>query len=261
MSDQQQQPEKKKRSKLVTCIGIGISFVIFFICMNLAIAALFGGDDAEPETPINEKITVEAKVTATTEPTATEAPADTPILEPTEALTDTPLPEPTTWVGVIDCPACVEGENIPLTLWAEIGEMGSGSPKVNHGDICIILDKGVTEEAPGIDPGIEKYKLDCDGKIGWLRAEGVKPAEQTTEPAHVLIDPGTYVVGEDIEPGIYQGEHVDWCFWERLSDFSGETSGTIVAGAVLPDEKFYVEVMETDFAFYTSCQLVSFTPK
>jgi len=36
---EQQQPEKKKRSKLVTCIGIGIAFVIFYICMNLTIVA------------------------------------------------------------------------------------------------------------------------------------------------------------------------------------------------------------------------------
>ena len=255
MSDQQQQPEKKKRP--TTCgilFVIGIVLILVYVCGNLGLAAIADFTDRDTETPTDEKITVETKVI--------ETPADTPILEPTEALTDTPLPEPTTWVGVIDCPACVEGENIPLTLWAEIGEMGSGSPKVNHGDICIILDKGVTEEAPGIDPGIEKYKLDCDGKIGWLRAEGVKPAEQTTEPAHVLIDPGTYVVGEDIEPGIYQGETVDRCYWERLSDFSGEGSGTITnGGGGEPGSKFYVEVMETDFGFYTSCPLVSFTPK
>ena len=129
----------------------------------------------------------------------TDVPTDTLILEPTEApevctrcgrtdtlvpeptatvevaATDTPMPEPTTWVGVIDCAECIEGDT--FTLWAEVNDIGYNSPKVMYGDICMVLEMGVTEEAPGIDPGIEKYKLDCDGKIGWLRAEGVKPAE------------------------------------------------------------------------------------
>ncbi len=47
---------------------------------------------------------------------------------------------------------------------------GNSPGKVIHGDTCIVLDKGVTD-------GIEKYQLDCEGKIGWLRAEGIKPAE------------------------------------------------------------------------------------
>ena len=48
--------------------------------------------------------------------------------------------------------------------------MGQSPGKVNHGDTCIILDKGVTD-------GIEKYQLDCEGKKGWLRAEAINPAE------------------------------------------------------------------------------------
>ena len=253
MSDQQQQPEKKKRSKLVTCIGIGISFVIFFICMNLTIAALFGGDDAEPETPINEKITVEAKVTATTEPTATEAPADTPILEPTEAPTATPETK-----VLLSCQDCAE-EGILINLWNEPGGLSATSKMLGefeHLTVCILLDETTIDD-------FLWYKVRCDSIEGWLshrlvEAGDVKPAE----PTLVLIDPGTYVVGEDIEPGIYQGETVDHCYWERLSDFSGELSGTIAnGGGGEPGSKFYVEVVETDFAFYTSCPLVSFTPK
>lgn len=78
--------------------------------------------------------------------------------------TNTTGPAPKEWIGVIYCPEC---GGIELNLWEQIGNMGAGGGKVMHGDVCIIIDQGVYD-------GIEKYRLNCDGKIGWLRTEGVQ---------------------------------------------------------------------------------------
>lgn len=65
--------------------------------------------------------------------------------------------------GVINCPEC---EGIALILWKQIGNIGGGAGEVHHGDRCKVINSGSYE-------GIWKYKLNCAGKIGWLRGEGV----------------------------------------------------------------------------------------
>ena len=75
--------------------------------------------------------------------------------------------KPTDWLVVVGCPKC---RGIPLTLWQKIDDIGTSPGKVDHGSTCNVLNQGVID-------GVEKYQLDCDGKIGWLRAEVVKPAE------------------------------------------------------------------------------------
>jgi hypothetical protein len=77
-----------------------------------------------------------------------------------------PVVKSTDWLVVVGCPKC---RGIPLTLWQQIDDIGTSPGKVDHGSTCIVLDQGVID-------GVEKYQLDCDGKIGWLRAEVVKPA-------------------------------------------------------------------------------------
>lgn len=59
---------------------------------------------------------------------------------------------------------------------------------------------------------------------------------------------GTWVVGEDIEPGVYRNSG-DWssCYWERLSGLSGEF-GDIIANGI-PDGPVVVEIAGSDAAF------------
>jgi hypothetical protein len=101
-------------------------------------------------------------------PTDEETPLQLP--EPTNTAveiavpTNTSAPAPTERIGVINCPECGD---VALILWVEIDDIGAGGGKVMHGDTCIIIDQGITD-------GIEKYRLNCDGKIGWLRSEGVQ---------------------------------------------------------------------------------------
>lgn len=83
------------------------------------------------------------------------------------------------------------------------------------------------------------------------------PLPPTATPDPNLIQPGTYLVGTDIRPGIYKGQAgydlFASCYWARLKDLSGSL------GAVLANDnsigQFYVEVKESDYAFETRCEL------
>lgn len=83
------------------------------------------------------------------------------------------------------------------------------------------------------------------------------PVPPTATPDPNLIQPGTYLVGTDIRPGIYKGQAgydlFTSCYWARLKDLSGSLD------AVLANDnsvgQFYVEVKESDYAFETRCEL------
>lgn len=73
-----------------------------------------------------------------------------------------------------------------------------------------------------------------------------------------LVRIGTHIVGTDIQPGIYRGEAgsdlFGSCYWARLKDLTGDF------GALLANDnsigQFYVEVLESDYALETRCELV-----
>ena len=79
----------------------------------------------------------------------------------------------------------------------------------------------------------------------------------STEGFPTQLLPGTYLVGRDIEPGIYAGlagtEVLDSCYWARLTGVSGESSEIIANDNA--KGRFYVEVSPTDIALSTRCEL------
>lgn len=87
--------------------------------------------------------------------------------------------------------------------------------------------------------------------------EPTSTLEPTATENPYLLNTGTYLVGTDIETGIYYGtagyDLFDSCYWARLDDLSGEL------GSILANEnaigQYYVEVKETDYAFETACRL------
>ena len=82
------------------------------------------------------------------------------------------------------------------------------------------------------------------------------PAETSSITNQNLINAGTYLVGSEIQPGIYRGESLnESCYWARLENLSGEF-GAILANDINTGQ-FYVEVKNSDFAFETRCELVS----
>ncbi len=64
---------------------------------------------------------------------------------------------------------------------------------------------------------------------------------------------GTHVVGDDVEPGVYETGIVGrlGCDWERLSGLSGEFDDIITNGIVVNHD--VVEILEEDAAFSTDC--------
>lgn len=74
----------------------------------------------------------------------------------------------------------------------------------------------------------------------------------TTLPTReVVFSDGTHLVGDDIQPGIYESDdEVEpfGCYWERLSGLGGTLDEVIANG--LTDHHEIVEVVETDEAFH-----------
>lgn len=85
-------------------------------------------------------------------------------------------------------------------------------------------------------------------------AQPITGAPQSEETP---IVPVTYIVGTDIQPGLYRGDAgQDWfdlCYWTRLRDLSGQPDSIVVTFA--PIGQFYFEVAETDYAVETTCEL------
>ena len=87
----------------------------------------------------------------------------------------------------------------------------------------------------------------------------VTPLEDWPVPAQPLSElaPGTYLVGRDIAPGIYIGEVPAnfTCSYQRLRGVSREDLDTIEARTFSEGVRFYVDVMASDYALYTHCDL------
>lgn len=83
------------------------------------------------------------------------------------------------------------------------------------------------------------------------------PVPPTATPNPDLLRPGTYIVGTDIQPGIYRGNAgqgvFSSCYWARLKDLSGSIDALTANDNSLG--QFYVEVAQGDYAFETACQV------
>lgn len=79
------------------------------------------------------------------------------------------------------------------------------------------------------------------------------PVPPTPTP-ETIVPVGTSLVGEDIEPGIYVGFTDRSCYWERLSDLSGDLDSIIANGN--NTGQFYIEVLQSDRALTTDCELL-----
>ena len=78
-------------------------------------------------------------------------------------------------------------------------------------------------------------------------ATAAAPTTDTPEPPG--FGDGTYLVGTDIQPGLYRTDGTDFCSWQRLSDLSGDHDA--VLAWEFADGQAYVEILPTDVAFST----------
>lgn len=91
---------------------------------------------------------------------------------------------------------------------------------------------------------------DLEGELE-TREEDISADELELE-ANTIPGSGTYLVGEDIQPGTYRTvlDGSSSCYWARLAGLSGEL-GDIIANDNVSGQAF-VTIAETDVAFETS---------
>jgi len=80
-------------------------------------------------------------------------------------------------------------------------------------------------------------------------------AATTSVPPEPAFGAGTLIVGEDVQPGIYETGIVTdilGCGWDRLSGLSGEPEDIIAGNPVSNHD--VVEIMADDVAFDTDCE-------
>jgi hypothetical protein len=124
---------------------------------------------------------------------------------------------------------------------------------------------------PTVDPGsvqtaivqtVAAAELQTSAPSIPTNTEASQNPEPTSTPPPTqnpnLIKPGTYLVGVDIKAGIYRGEAgagvFSSCYWERLKDLSGSFDSILANDNSVG--QFYVEVVGTDYAINTHCDLV-----
>jgi hypothetical protein len=77
-----------------------------------------------------------------------------------------------------------------------------------------------------------------------------------------LVKPGTYLVNTDIQPGIYRGQAgtdlPSSCYWQRMKDLTGGVDSVLANDNSVG--QFYVEILSTDHAFETRCEITRLDP-
>lgn len=76
----------------------------------------------------------------------------------------------------------------------------------------------------------------------------ILPVDKVPAPPAFLthLEPSMYLVGRDIEAGLYQGSG-ESCYWERLKNVAGGLDAIIANDG--PEGNFFVQISPTDFAF------------
>ncbi|TQL77706.1 hypothetical protein FB566_3269 [Stackebrandtia endophytica] len=82
--------------------------------------------------------------------------------------------------------------------------------------------------------------------------EPTQDGEQPQDPNADIPGDGTFVVGEDVQPGEYRAvvpEDSYLCYWERLSDTTGDFEDIITNGIAEAGDEVMVTIEESDRAF------------
>ena len=90
------------------------------------------------------------------------------------------------------------------------------------------------------------------------------PIDQVPAPAEfeTALGPGMYIVGRDIQEGLYRGEagtdFSDSCYWARLSGLAGGLNTILANGN--ETGQFFIQVLATDVALDVGCDVAWVNP-
>ena len=202
--------------------------------------------------------TPEPTATAALMPTATGASVATPMPSATAAPTPTNIPTPVTTAS-ISAGTYRVGTDLAAGLYrgdASTGILGFCYWARLSG-LSGQLDEIIANDTPMGQFFVEIMETDAAFETG-CTIEPVLDSGLTSAPPIISsITPGTYRIGIDIPAGLYRGDasnaSTGFCYWARLSGFSGELE-EIIANDV-PSGQFFVQVAETDGGLSTSCAL------
>ena len=198
---------------------------------------------AAPPSPAVAPITTPLPTETPVEPTATPFPASTP--KPTE----TPSIRPGTYAV---------GQDIDPGTY--VGIAGTGVL-----DTCYWARlqgvSGALDDILANDNVMGQFYIEVLEGDGYLETHcQITSLAAWPEPSELpeSLQPGTYLVGRDIAAGTYRGEAgeevLDWCYWARLNGVTGEPKD-VAANHNATGGPFYVEVLDTDYALNTTCDL------
>lgn len=261
----------KKRSKKRIILLLAIPAVLACFCFTAFLMAINSSDNSSAKpTAVAERGIEVPSADEGEEPTTGPGPTDEPAREPTSEPTAkpsptkkptreptaTPLPTETPDPNLIRAGTYLVGSDIQPGLYKGVSGAGFfGSCywerlKDLSGSFDAILanDNSAGQFYIEVKEGDYALKTDCD--LVWLETI----PEHTGGYPH-SITTGTYLVGNDIQPGIYKGQAGigNSCYWERLKSLAGDFD------SILANEnsvgQFYVEVTANDYAFQTGCDL------
>jgi hypothetical protein len=249
-----EEPKKTSRVKLLIILGGGI--LVLCIC-GVIFTSLFPSETTPTPEPIADAVIdteePEMQEEILEAPTLTVAPTSTNTPQPTHTATATPDPNfinrGTHLVNVDIEPGIyrgMAGTNIfDSCYWERLSDLS--------GELNAII---ANENALGqfyveVSDDDFAFRIDCD-------VARLDPLPEPADEFPVEIDIGMYLVGIDIEPGLYQGlggdDILDSCYWQRMGDVLGALSSIIANDN--STGQFYIQVSASDFALQTGCPLI-----
>jgi hypothetical protein len=147
---------------------------------------------------------------------------------------DTPTNPATSTGGSGDTPK----KKVPTWLWVVGGILVLGLVINAFGG----SDSGETAaDPPASAPAAPNEPEGTDDQVAQ------EPAEEVAAEPEAGFGDGTYIVGENLDPGIYRSTGTNLCYWERMSGFGGTFEEIIANG----NEGTIVEIVASDAGFKT----------
>ncbi len=254
---------KKWEKNRILLAFAGIATVL--VCLFAIASIMSGGTNQNAKPAAANGLPQRSSPTSTTNiplqtytgiPTDTRLPSPTktsiPLPSATQAPSATPdpnsIPPGTYLVGKELQPGLYRGRGgkdfINSCYWVRLKDL-SGNP-----DSVIANENSIGLFYVLVSKSDLVFKTDC--RLTFLPAlpEAVNPFPQT-------ILPGMYLVGRDIQPGLYQGQggadNIDSCYWERLKDLT-DSQNSIIANENSVGQ-FQVRIYPGDIAVRTGCEL------
>lgn len=249
------------KQKLAGKLAIGCAGIFLLLCLCSVPIAIFS-----PSTPTSiTNATSVANAESTLPPVSTEKPADVATFAPTNTPvpTSTPLPTETPNPNLVNPGTYLVGVDIQPGIYK--GNAGAGlfsscywerlKDLTGTFDSILANDNSIGQFYVEVKSSDYALKTDCE----LVRLDPIP--EHTGEYPQVILA-GTYLVGYDIQPGTYKGQAGSdvggSCYWERLRSVAGDFDSIIANDNATG--QFYVQVLASDFALKTACQLEWVSP-